>query len=228
MSSHTSRDFEVELRELRAQTMAMGARCERIVQLAFDAYWKGAESMLAEVEELDGRIDQDELDIDALTLRILALRQPVAHDLRYLATTLKLVTDLERIGDEAVNMAERAAKGGAEICPPELRDMSLRVQEMLRGALESFVHRDVSRAEQILSQDDVVDDLYGRMVRSATAKIAGSTAKSAEEVERVLALVYVAKYLERIADHATNIAEQVIFLVRGDDVRHLRDVDRKG
>lgn len=228
MSSHTSRDFEVELRELRAQTMAMGARCERIVQLAFDAYWKGAESMLAEVEELDGRIDQDELDIDALTLRILALRQPVAHDLRYLATTLKLVTDLERIGDEAVNMAERAAKGGAEICPPELRDMSLRVQEMLRGALESFVHRDAPRAEQILSQDDVVDGLYGQMVRSATAKIAGGAAKSAEEVERVLALVYVAKYLERIADHATNIAEQVIFLVRGDDVRHLRDVDRKG
>ena len=103
--SHTSRDFESELRELRAHALAMGARCERSLQLALQAFWSGSEKLAAEVKELDKRIDRDEMDIDALVLRILALRQPVAYDLRFLATALKLVTDLERVGDEAVNIA---------------------------------------------------------------------------------------------------------------------------
>ena len=105
-SSHTSRDFESELRELRANALAMGARCERSLRLALDAFWKASPTLTAEVKELDRHIDRDEMEIDALVLRILALRQPVAYDLRFLATALKLVTDLERIGDEAVNIAE--------------------------------------------------------------------------------------------------------------------------
>src|SRR4029079_8921532 len=99
--SHTSRDFEAELRELRAHSLAMGARCERSLQLALEALWSGSVALAEEVEELDRHIDRDEMDIDALVLRILALRQPVAYDLRFLTAALKLVTDLERIGDEA-------------------------------------------------------------------------------------------------------------------------------
>ena len=106
--AHTSRDFESELRELRAHSLAMVARCERGLQLSLKAFWEGSASLAAEVEELDRHIDRDEMDIDALVLRILALRQPVAYDLRFLAGALRLVTDLERIGDEAVNIAERA------------------------------------------------------------------------------------------------------------------------
>jgi phosphate transport system protein len=106
--AHTSRDFESELRELRAHSLAMGARCERALQLALKAFWEGSAQLAAEVEELDRHIDRDEMDIDALILRIFALRQPVAYDLRFLAAALRLVTDLERVGDEAVNIAERA------------------------------------------------------------------------------------------------------------------------
>src|SRR4051812_35401894 len=103
--THTSRDFEAELRELRAHSLAMGARCERSLRLALEAFWSGSARLANEVLALDRQIDGDEMEIDALVLRILALRQPVAHDLRFLTTALKLVTDLERIGDEAVNIA---------------------------------------------------------------------------------------------------------------------------
>src|ERR1700721_40728 len=99
--SHTSRDFESELRELRANALAMGARCERGLRLALVGFWTGSTEGAGEVKELDRRIDRDEMEIDALVLRILALRQPVAYDLRFLAGALRLVTDLERAGDEA-------------------------------------------------------------------------------------------------------------------------------
>ena len=149
--AHTSRDFESELRELRAHSLAMGARCERALQLALKAFWEGSAQLAAEVEELDRHIDRDEMDIDALVLRILALRQPVAYDLRFLAGALRLVTDLERIGDEAVNIAERAKEehGTAkDKVRGELKTMGEQAQEMLRDALDAFVQgeRDARRA----------------------------------------------------------------------------------
>src|SRR5215475_14308776 len=107
-TSHTSRDFESELRELRANLLGMAARCERIVRLSTRAFLEASPSLTAEVKELDKLIDRDEVETDQLALKILALRQPVADDLRLITTSLKLVTDLERIGDEAVNIAERA------------------------------------------------------------------------------------------------------------------------
>src|SRR5438309_9161367 len=120
--SHTSRDFAAELRELRAHSLAMGARCERALQLALEAFWSGQVETCSEVLKLDLQIDDDEMKIDALVLRILALRQPVAYDLRFLTTALKLVTDLERIGDEAVNIAERA-KEGHGIARDQIREL---------------------------------------------------------------------------------------------------------
>ncbi len=221
MASHTSRDFEVELRELRAHTLVMGARCERILQTAFEGYWNGVDKAIAEVEELDEKIDQDELEIDALVLRILALRQPVAYDLRFLATALKLVTDLERIGDEAVNISERIRRSAPSDRPPELLEMADRAREMLRGALEAFVQGDVEKAEKVVTGDDKVDDTYATIVTRLTRSLA-DTKLEPEQVERMLAMLQVAKYIERIADHATNIGEHVIFMVGGQDVRHMR------
>lgn len=220
-TSHTHRDFEAELRELRAHLLAMGARCERSVQLAVRAYLERSTELAAEVTELDRRIDRDEIDCDDLTLRILALRQPVAHDLRLLATALKLVTDLERIGDEAVNVAERAAEvasGGASIAAENIEKMAELTQEMLRDALDAFVNEDVAEAERVLGKDDSIDALYGETVRRAMAHMAGHP----DEIPAAMSVASVAKYLERIADHATNIAEEVIFMAAGDDVRHLR------
>ena len=219
--AHTSRDFESELRELRAHALAMGARCERALQLALQAFWEGAPGLAAEVEELDRHIDRDEMDIDALVLRILALRQPVAYDLRFLAGALRLVTDLERVGDEAVNISERAkedqgtAKDKVQV---ELKAMAEQAQEMLRDALDAFVQGEPTRAEQVLVRDDAVDELYGRIIRAMTGFMAQSPGLAAEAIR----VIHVAKYLERVADHATNIAEEVIFMVRCDDVRHFR------
>ncbi len=149
-ATHTSRDFESELRELRAHSLAMGARCERGLQLSLKAFWEGSLRIAAEVEELDRHIDRDEMDIDALVLRILALRQPVAYDLRFLAAALRLVTDLERIGDEAVNIAERAKEehGNAkDKVRGDLKTMGEQAQEMLRDALDAFVQGEATRAE---------------------------------------------------------------------------------
>jgi phosphate transport system protein len=220
--SHTSRDFEAELRELRAHSLAMGARCERSVQLALDAFWSsGADTVAAEVEALDRQIDSDEMQIDALVLRILALRQPVAYDLRFLTAALKLVTDLERIGDEAVNIAERAKEGhgiAKEKVQPVLKKMSEQAQQMVRDALDAFVQGDVKIAEKVLASDDEIDNGYGEVLNT----MMDFMAKNTQDIPGAVRVMKVAKYIERIADHATNIAEEVIFMVRGEDVRHVR------
>lgn len=221
-SVHTSRDFEAELRELRAQALAMGARCERILALALDAFFSRAPaSATRDVEQLDRQIDGDEMDIDALVLRILALRQPVAHDLRFLAAALKLVTDLERVGDEAVNIAERTREGpgrARDYVREHLLAMSECAQDMLREALEAFVHADTETAERVIGRDDAVDDRYSTVVRAMEELMK----REPDEVGSAIRVIHVAKNLERVADHATNIAEEVIFMVRGEDVRHIR------
>jgi phosphate transport system protein len=198
----------------------MGARCERSVRLALDAFWEGA-SKLSDARAIDEQIDRDQIDIHELALRVLALRQPVADDLRFLAATLKLIIDLERVGDEAVNIAERAMAGrcaAAALVRGELEAMADEAQEMLRDALRAFVDGDTALAEQVLGRDDSVDGRCGAVITTMCDYIATHGGDAAGG----LRVVRVAKYLERIADHATNLAEEVIFMVRGDDVRHGR------
>jgi phosphate transport system protein len=215
---HTSRDFDAELRELRANLLAMGARCERGVQLAIRAFVEDAPALAKEVIELDRRINRDEMECDELALRIIALRQPVADDLRLITTALKLVTDLERIGDEAVNIAERAEESEeAHRAPVDLlRRMSDLAEGMLRDALDAFVESDLERANRVRTADDAVDALYGEALR----QMMDFMALHPDGIPGAVRSMSVAKYLERIADHATNIAEEVIFMVAGQDVRH--------
>lgn len=218
-AAHISRDFETELRELRAQLLAMGARCERAVGVAFEAFLRGSLDLVAEVEALDAQIDRDEVDINALILRILALRQPVADDLRFLATALRLITDLERIGDEAVNIGERTVLGGGpalELVAQDLSTMSVATLDMLHLALDAFVRWDDQQADLVLGRDDQVDRLCASIISTTTAHMS----REASDMQGGLRVVRVAKYLERIGDHATNVAEAVIFMVRGEDVRH--------
>src|SRR5271155_253702 len=175
VQTHTSREFESELRELRANALAMGARCVRSLRLALEAFWSGSQERAAGGKERDPRNDRDEREFDALVLRILALRQPVAYDLRLLAAALKLVTDLERIGDEAVNIAERAEEGhgsAKEIARANLKEMADQAQQMLRNALDAFVEGEAARAEQVMAGDDAVDDLYGRILRDMMSYMA--------------------------------------------------------
>jgi phosphate transport system protein len=219
VTAHTSRDFETELRELRSHVLAMGARCERAVGLAFDAFRRGATEVRGAVEGLDVQIDRDDLEIHALILRILALRQPVADDLRFLATALRLITDLERIGDEAVNISERISTGhqhDSEIVDGQLTAMAGAALDMLHDALDAFVRWDDATAEHVLARDDGVDRHCASIMSSMTERMS----ERPNEVASGLRVIRVAKYLERIADHATNVAEEVIFMVRADDVRH--------
>jgi phosphate transport system protein len=218
-AQHSSRDFEAELRALRAGILAMGTRCEKIVELAFDAFLRGTPSVAREVTTLDRHIDRDDVEMHALILRMLALRQPVADDLRLLATALRLITDLERIGDEAVNIAERAAEDDARatrLVADELKIMSAGALEMLHLALEAFITGDDVQADEVLERDDDVDRRCGAVIEAMT----GYMSAHSHEVDAGLRVIRVAKYLERIADHATNVAEEVIFMIRGDDVRH--------
>jgi phosphate transport system protein len=199
----------------------MGARCERVVGLSFEAFLDGNPELARQVEEIDRRIDHDELDIHALILRILALRQPVAEDLRFLATALRLITDLERIGDEAVNIGERVVQNDGQakaLIQEELSTMAVAVRDMLHGALDAFVQWDTAAAERVLASDDAVDRHCASIIGAMTSYISGRI----DDVRAGLRVVRVAKFLERIADHATNVAEEVIFMVRGVDVRHTR------
>jgi phosphate transport system protein len=198
----------------------MGARCERVVGLSFDAFLHGTAGAREEMETLDTHIDRDELEIHALIMRILALRQPVADDLRFLATALRLITDLERIGDEAVNIAERAGprdgQDSKELVDTKLSAMALAARDMLHRALEAFVQWDAEGAERVLGSDTAVDRLCGEIISAMTELMT----RGGHDVLAGLRIIGVAKYLERIGDHATNVAEEVIFMVRGDDVRH--------
>jgi phosphate transport system protein len=218
-SNHTSAEFELELREIRGALVAMGARCERAVQIAVAAFLSRDSAKVAEVVAIDQRVNADEMEIDEMAVRVLALRQPVAYDLRFVTSTLKFVTDLERIADEAVNIAERVdTLASCTSQPPTfaLPKMSEMVQRMLREALDAFVEGDDDRARRVLTMDDEVDALYGETLRASLAWMADHPA----EIPAAMCVASAAKYLERIADHATNLAEMVVYLERGDDVRH--------
>ncbi len=223
MRTHTSRQFEAEVNGLRALVLAMGERCIQVLDLALDAFLSANDDALrlAQIETLDKRIDQDEVEIDARVLKVLALRQPVAFDLRFLTAALKLATDLERIGDEAVNVAERAGevKGAArEACVGEVRALGSGARAMLVNAMQSFDDADEVRAEEVCAADDAVDKRY----KALTEAMLELVSKHPEDVRGAIAAMKVAKYIERVADHATNVAEEVIFIVTGDDVRRPR------
>jgi phosphate transport system protein len=164
-------------------------------------------------------VNADEMELDEMAVRVLALRQPVAYDLRFVARTLKFVTDLERIADEAVNIAERTEtlKSAATMPPvflvPKMGEV---VQKMLREALDAFVEGDVARARAVLTMDDEVDEAYGATLRQTMAWMS----ENPSQTPQAMCVASAAKYLERIADHATNLAEHVVYLEEGSDVRH--------
>ena len=219
--THTSRAFEEELSELRTRILTMGGRCEQLIEEASRAMCERDGTLAARVEAADRQIDADEIEIDELTVRILALRQPVGRDLRFLVMAFKVVTDLERIGDEAANVAERAAQlaelgAPASAMQPAIQEMAHLTREILHEALDAFVAQDETLARAVLERDDEVDEMYGQILRQAMSYIG----EHPDRVRVAMCIASTSKYLERIADHATNIAEMVVFLVSGRDVRH--------
>lgn len=220
MTSHTSKEFEQELRSLRERLSTMGGRCEQQIRRAMQALTERDPDVAREVLAGDAAIDRDELEIDELCLQILATRQPVAGDLRLIVVAFKIVTDLERIGDLAVGIAKRALE--LHPLPPlqssqnEIGRLSTLVQNNLHNALDAFAARDVERATAVIQADADIDRLNSTLFAALIAYVATDAAT----VTRVIPLTSVCRYLERIGDHVKNLAEDIVYMVRAQDVRH--------
>jgi phosphate transport system protein len=219
ISSHTSKDFETELRTLRERLCAMGGRCESQITLAMQSLTDRDDEIARKVIDADVAIDRDENECDELALQILATRQPVASDLRFITMSLKFVTDLERIGDLATGIAKRALELNhlPPLAPmPDLNRLSGLVHKNLKAALDSFVARDADRATAVIVADREIDNLNASEFAALIAHVATDPAT----VTRVLPLTSICRYLERIGDHVKNLAEEVVYMVRAQDVRH--------
>lgn len=221
MANHTSRQYEQELLELRERLITMGATVEGMIVQTSEMMENGNFSKIDEVMLKDPAVNQMELDIDALCVRLLALRQPAAGDLRLITMGLKLTKEMERIGDISVNIAKRGKAcnwiPGRSVWV-ELSPLMRQSLHMIHGSLDALSKNDVSEAQQILGEDDLADEAERRVVQRLIELL------KAQEMDagNVTSLLTIAKYYERLADHATNIAEMVIFAMTGKDVRHRR------
>ena len=217
---HTDREYEHALRNLREQLLVMGSHVESIIGDSIQALLERDSKLADRTIAADKVVNRMEVELDGLCLQILARRQPVASDLRFITLVLKVVTDLERIADLGVNICERVLELNSE---PQLKPyvdiphMGREAQSMLREVLDAFVAKDPERARKIIDRDQVVDALYAQVFRELLTFMM----ESAHNVYRATRLQSIAKYLERMADHTTNLAEMVIFMVDGQDVRHL-------
>jgi phosphate transport system protein len=222
---HTSKAFEQQLRTLKDKLLRMSHDAEKMIADAILSLIDRRPSLAEDVIKRDDALDKLEIEIDNLCYEILALDQPVARDLRFIATALKIVRDIERIGDTAVNIAERARELIAE---PEIKRlidlpiMAEAAQRILKESLDAFVNSDVELAEKVIRDDKFIDACYEQIFRELLTYMMEDT----KYISRALKVIFIAKHLERVGDHSANIAEMVIFLVRGQDIRHGTRTDR--
>jgi len=213
------RHFSIELEELHALLLQMGELVESSIRRSVQSLVERDKELAKAVMRDEPRVNQMQVEIDSKTTRLLALNQPVARGLRFLTATLKINTDLERMGDLAVNIAERAIALINLTAVKPLVDtpkMAALAQNMLLKSLEAFVRADADLAQSILPSDDEVDALKD----SVYQELVELMQRDPVTIPAAVDLIFVARNLERIADHATNIAEDVIFLAKGIDVRH--------
>nr|BDT35932.1 phosphate signaling complex protein PhoU [Myxococcus sp. MH1] len=219
--THTDKAFEQDLRDLREKLLAMGAKVEGLIVQSMRALTDRDSALAEKVVAADKDVNRLEVEIDELCRRILALRQPAASDLRLITTALKIVTDLERIGDLAVNIAERSMDLNQvpPLAPyvdtPKLAELA---QQQVKRSLDAFVSNDVAKAEEVLQGDDLLDALFLKIFNELLAYMM----EDSRNIRRATALMFIAKHLERIGDHALNVAEMVVYMVRGKDIRHPR------
>lgn len=224
--THTSREYEQELRLLREQIHVMGRKVGDAIANSMRALATHDIDVARQTIEADHGINRMEVDIDDLCRRMLALRQPVASDLRFITTALKLVTDLERIGDIGVNIAERATEleeSGPASVMTALQEMAESAGAMVRDALDAFLRRDANLAQAIIERDLKMDAKYVEVFRQLLDHMMSDPSKVYADTR----LQAVAKHLERVGDHATNLAEMTVFLVHGKDIRHLGKLEAR-
>jgi phosphate transport system protein len=225
MPQHTDRSFEQQLGQLRSSVLEMGGLVEEQIGQAIRALIARDEALARATIERDHTVNRYDVEIDDLCLKLLALHQPAARDLRLITTALKITTDLERIGDMATHIAERALELAAElpikpyIDIPRMADLA---REMLHRSLDAFVREDTELALDVCNSDDAIDHLHEQLFRELLSYMVENPAT----VSRAMRLLFVSKYLERVGDHATNIAEMVIFMAKGRSIRHMDKVPR--
>ena len=205
--------FEQQLQLLNQALTKMGSLCEQIITLAAQALTDWDENLAKKVAEVDSEIDKMERSIEGTCLRLLLQQQPVATDLRVISAALKMITDMERIGDQAEDIAEIITflKGRAAAESVQIREMARETITMVTGSVDADVRQDLELAQAVLNHDDIVDAYFDRVKKNLIDMIA----KNPEDGEFALDLLMIAKYFERIGDHATNIAEWVVFSVTG-------------
>ena len=221
-----TRHFAEELDELKQRLLVMGGLAEERLRAAVHALVERDRDLMTEVIRGDEAVNSLHLEIDDRCFKLLALYQPMAVDLRMIVAAVKINSDLERVGDLAVNVAE-ASERYVEHAPVkpliDIPRMGSMAQRMLDEALKAFVSRDVELAQAVLTQDDVLDGLKDQIFRELLTYMLGDTGK----IEPGIDLILISRHLERVGDHATNIAEDVIFIVEARDVRH-HGTDRSG
>ncbi|MGD0265783.1 MAG: phosphate signaling complex protein PhoU [Candidatus Methylomirabilota bacterium] len=214
------RHFHEELELVKEKTLKLGSLVETMVERAVASLVDRDSRLADEVIASDQKVDVLDVEIDEDCLRLLALHQPAAKDLRFITTAMKITTDLERMADQAVNICERAIELNEE---PQLKPyidipiMSQLSQKMMREALDAFVRRDAELARQVIPEDNKVDALKDQIFRELLTFMM----EDPRTIPRAIRLILVSRHLERIADHATNIAEMVVFLVEGKNIRHV-------
>ncbi len=218
-SRHTDENYEQQLRSLKEMILRMGADVESMIVRAINSLVKRDSNLAREVILSDKDVNKLELEVDDLCLMVLALHQPAASDLRFVTIGLKISTDLERIGDLAVNICEQVLELNKQEPLKPYKDLPLmaeKAEAMVRTALDAFIKGEPKLAQDVIESDDEVDGLETTIFE----ELMGIMEKDSEAVSRAMRLIIISRHLERVADHATNIAEEVNFLVKGEDIRH--------
>jgi phosphate transport system protein len=221
MEGHIYKAFDMELKELKEKLLHEGGLVERAIQEAIKALLERTSDTARKVIDDDDSINALEVEIDEFCLKLLALRQPAARDLRFITTAIKINYDLERIGDMAVNICERVLELNQEsqLKPYiDLPTMASIVQTMVKESLDAFVKEDVQLALKVTQDDEKVDSYLDQIFRELLTYMM----QDAKTITRATRLLFISKNLERMADHAVNIAELVIFMVEGKIIRHIK------
>jgi phosphate transport system protein len=220
MHDHTSKNFDLELESLRTRVLQMGGMAEQQVRKAIEGLYSGDQPLLENVIRDDDRINQMEIEIDALCNQIIAKRQPTAIDLRMIVSVLKAISDLERVGDKARKIARLgialASQSSGSSLNIDLSHMAETALKMLRLSLDGFARLDVNLVTEAMRLDDLVNTEY----KSVARQLITYMMEDPRTITRSLDILSIAKAVERIGDHATNIAEYVVFMVKGLNVRH--------
>jgi phosphate transport system protein len=213
MTEHTLKPYETDLRTIEAAVMDMGSRSLGMLHDALHSVFEDDPALAQFTIDADPTINRQELEIENLAIRLLAKFQPVAEDLRFITAALKVSSSLERVADHAVNIAEQMLRHASEgpIQSSHLKEMAGKVENMLAQSLQALNTRDLALAQRVCAEDDAVDALYATAFNDLSALLS----ENAQGAVGIVRLMFVARYLERVADHATNIAERTIYVLRG-------------